>query len=472
MFVSESASIPEYFTRIRNSLEHETSLHREFSRDFDLSLYHPDHLSAPQIETHVSAFLGEKLLKPRSESVWIGADGTLDPDYILLLQKSVVYWRGRGDERAAFRFEKELEGIQNMAKLVIVSAEQGTALPVVLSASDPGDFYVDSEGNKKSVTFVGLLSKEEGQGWRYNIFSLPTRHIGLDNHWKLLETLGDIQRTEQILQQTLSELTAANLIAFPVILDELTHSLDELAYALGYSSWTEIEVIAAHQLEMESDVQAIPRRTKMISEFSSRIFFSVKARQSQLQQEALVDAMSDMFAIEAGGRDYLGLSSEQIAKEIDKNVRLALAEKLGVFDDKSTRDVEQLGIHLGDLQQLARQRAWMIAAFATNPLAQEARATGCGGSGMNINQDIFARSLTDLGQDTFSNLNQSFESTSFGSEVAADSSDDEPEGMFPEGIYKPGHCRGCDKDRKKVWHVIDGGCNCCTGCEHRLAGKD
>ena len=69
-----------------------------FESDFDLDFYDPNNLA--EVETHVRAFFGEKLMKPRREKLWVGRDGTLDPDYVAMMGKSISYWRGKGDERA------------------------------------------------------------------------------------------------------------------------------------------------------------------------------------------------------------------------------------------------------------------------------------------------------------------------------------------------------------------------------------
>lgn len=448
-----------------------------FKSDFNLDFYDPNKLSATQIETHVRAFFGEKLLQPRSEELWIGKDGTLDPDYVVMMQKSINYWRARGDEKAAVRFEKELEGAENVVQLILLSASRGEPLPVVINASDPGDFYVDPEGNKKSVTFLWLLNTVEDGGWKYKILSLPTKYLGLEKHWGLLEKLGNVQKTKNILQKTMNGLTANELIAFPVLFDEFEHSLNELAISLGYKSWEDIERIAANQLELEKDPYAKERREGMVSEFTNRIMDMVKSYRSLDEKEAMVNAMSDMFALEAG-KEYLGWSIEKILLEIEKNVRLALADKLNMFDSPKTYS-QNWSVEFGDLAELYAQRTWMINAFRNNPLAREARATGCGGSGTNFQQS--------LGMDMFSfeyqqsnyagvELIQSFGYTStttssfeYSSSDSTSSGENEPEGLH-KGVleYKPGTCVHCGKHREKVGHSKSGG-GCqgwCTICEH------
>lgn len=448
-----------------------------FKSDFDLGFYSSENLNCDIVETHVRTFFGEKLMKPRREELWVGKDGTLDPDYVAMMEKSIKYWKDRGDERSVLRFEKELEGARNAVNLIISSSEYSDPLPIILNASDPGDFYVDKEGNKKSVTFVWIKESSQDNGWHYNVYSLPTAYIGLEKHWYLLKKFGDIQRTQDILRKIFneSELDANSLIAFPVILTSLIEGLDSIARELGYPSWDEIDRMASDQLAMEKDPTARERREKMVIEFSARIFFAVKDKKPKEFQEALVEAMSDTMALEAGSRDYLGMNVRQIEEEIDKNVRLALALKYKVFEKSNYAQVKDLGIRLGDLRELHAHYGWVRDAFNTNPLAKEARSTGCGGSGMNYGHSWsrdFAMSTKFEAIESLFNDQSTNYSESMSTSDSSSADGEEPEGRYSEGVYKPGHCRACDKDRKKVWHKEDGGCDCCTTCEHRLAGGD
>ncbi|MFH2085469.1 MAG: hypothetical protein ABII21_01610 [bacterium] len=412
-------------------------------------------------------------MRPRRERLWVGSDGTLDPNYVTMMEKAINYWNERGDKKAVERFEKELEGARNAVSLIIASRELGEPLPIVINASDPGDFYVDKEGRKKSVTFVWMKESTESSGWRYSVYSIPAKYIGLEKHWGLLKKLGDIQRTQDILKKMFdeTELSADSLIAFPLIVTSLTQGMDEIAGELGYPTWDEIDRIAADQLAMEEDQHAKERREQVVIEFTARIFYAVKDGKSKEYKQALVAALSDTMALEAGSRDYLGMDKDQIKSEIDKNVRLALAVKYKVFEKKSYYELKDLGIRFGDLGDLYRHYQWVSAAFNTNPLAREARATGCGGSGISYGSDMF--SSRDFAFRDVSILIESqsfYSSTTESTTITTDG--EEPDGRYPEGKYKPGHCRACDTDRKKVWHKEDGGCDCCTICERRLAGGD
>lgn len=463
-------------------IERGTKVER-FESDFDLDLYNPDlHGLSDLVETHVRAFFGEKLLMPRVEKLWVGQDGTLDPDYVEMMKRSVDYWRSKGDEQAATRFEKELEGAENAVKLILSSRTgNDEPLPVVINASDPGNFYVDQNGRKKSVTFVWMLSESSNGGWKYNVYSLPTSFIGLDKHWELLKKMADLQSTESVLKRLLndSELTSNELVAFPVILDSLSHTLNEIATELGYASWNEIEEMAENQLAMEEDSYASERREQIVVDFMARIFYAVKDRRPREYQQALVAAMSDTMAVEAGKRDYLKMKAEDVKGEIDKNVRLALALQYKVFEKKDYQEVIDLGIDFGSLSALYVHQGWLRNVFTSNPLAAEARATGCGGSGINYSEQ-FGWNISgkyDFGV-SYANMSPLFEQqrefvkSNVSIDTTESSGGDEPEGRYSEGIYKPGHCRACNKDREKVWHKEDGGCDCCTICERRLAGGD
>lgn len=455
-----------------------------FKSDFDLAFYDSETISADVIEHHVSSFFGEKLMKPRVEPLWVGRNGELDPNYIAMMERSIQYWREKGDERAVERFSKELEGAKNTTSLIIESSRDSKEpQPIILNASDPGNFYVDQEGRKKSVTFVWVKQSSEESGWKYLVYSLPTKHLGLEEHWGIVKDLADIHKTEEILKQSLREedLSANALIAFPLLLNSLIHDLDDVAEKMGYSNWDEIERISADQLALENDASAKERREKLVTDFSMRIFFAVKDQRPLEYQEALVAAMSDTLALEAGG-EYLGLSAKHIEEEIEKNVQLALALRHKIFELESYADVQQLSqdldIRFGNLDQLYLHYQHITQSFHNNPIALAARATGCGGSG-NLYGQEFGMKISDFGgisivQQGVGNLMADealYKSSLSEPDIASDT---EPEGRYLDkgATYKPGHCRACDTDRMKVWHKEDGGCDCCTTCEHRLAGGD
>lgn len=436
-----------------------------FKSDFVVGFYSKETFSRVLVEQHVRAFFGEKLFQPRVEKVKIRRDGTLDPDYVSMMENSISHWRKKGDDNAVSRFESELNGARNVVKLITASSTDLSPLPVVVNASDPGDFYVDDFGKKKSVTHIWMKTSDQNEGWEYNVYSLPTSHLGLENHWKVLEELADIQTTTAILAKTLNELTPENLIAFPVILNHFNDSLDLLASRLGYKNWTEVEERAAHQLELSEDKEAEKRRERIIDNFTARIFLAVKSGKSEEYQEALVSAMSDTMAIEAGKSDYIGMSADEISVEIEKNFKVALALKSKVFENKNYEEIRRMKLNLGDLSHVYAHYLRMQKAFE-NPLVQEARSTGCGGSGSNYSLKLGWQRYESRSINTLLAEQRGYVSKFGYDELdSSSSSGSEPDGMYTEGTYKPGHCVLCGRHREKVWHKADGGCDCCTTCE-------
>lgn len=360
-------------------------------RDFDLSFYDSLTIDESEVERHVESYLGEKLLAPRREHLWIGKDRQLDPNYLQLMNRSIEHARRKGNKSVAERYEKELEGMQGLVDIVVDSGLRGEAMPIVVLASDPGDVYVDQDGRKKSKTFVAMMVNEGEGGWNYIIFDLPTKYIGLNEHWGLLVKLGDIGATEKLLKRAMVELTPNNMISTPVVipelLDKLNRSLDLLAIELGFENWNKVEKLAEDQLALEGDELAIPRRKAMVKDFTYRIIAAVKNGATDRAKESLVNAMADMFAMEKG-TEFKGVNEKEILRKIDRTVKVALAENLGIFNTTTyfayQETLSGMGVSSWEVEQLWRHRAWMASVFETNNLAQEARATGCGGAGINL----------------------------------------------------------------------------------------
>lgn len=435
--------------------------------DFLLGLYGLD-VKESKIEREVKAYLAEKLLKPRVEELWIGRDGSLDPDYLAMMQRAIDYWGAKGDIEAVARFESELTGMRNLAYLVIESGTNGLSLPVVVNASDPGSFYVGENGAKRSATFVGLLDKAEDNGWKYRIFSLPTRYIGLYVHKQILWQIGDIVTTQKILGASLEDLTANNLVAFPVLLDQMSHSIDELAHLLGYESWNDVENMATDQLVLEGDLLAKERREVMIQEFTGRILDLVRGEKTKEEKEALVNAMADMFALEAGS-EYLGWDSERIREEIKKNVRVTLAERLGVFSRTETLQYYSTQYDLGDLNELYVQARWMMNAFRNNLLAQESRATGCGGAGANYGSGLDWNRSSSFNYEYTTSGFEMMQPFGYQDGTTTISQETESTGKYKEYYdYKPGVCAHCHEHRRYVAYPKSPDTPCagwCSLCE-------
>jgi hypothetical protein len=430
---------------------------KAFKSDFQLELYDALKVDSQEIEEHVRSFLGEKLLQPRRELLWVGRGGELDPDYLLMMQRSIDYWRDKGDMRAVRRFESELIGMQNMVSLILGSSEE---IPVVINASDPGEFYVGQDGGKKSVTFVGVLEREEEGGWWYGFFSLPTRYIGLVEHKRVVEDLADIEKTKKLLGSALLEESAEALVAYPMLLDRLTHSIDDVANKLGYDSWAEIEKRAKDQLVLEGDPSAKVRREVLVKEWTRLILEMVRYGNHD-EQEVMVDAMADVFAFEAGA-EYVGWSEQDIVREIQQRVELARVTKRGIFAVAGYGYNNLTYVHNQEITELLAYRNWVMSRFEANPLAREARATGCGGAGVVYSQG----SSSDM-----------FEFR-YGNEVFAGFSDfdKKPEpslkkstGKYTEYYdYKSGVCAHCGEQKPYVAHPRSSDMQCagwCSDCE-------
>lgn len=445
-------------------------------RDFDIGFYREDRLNPEEIERHVRSWLSEKLMMPRRENLWIGKNKEIDPNYLRMMKRAIEHARSTGDERAVRRYRYELEGVASLVDLMVETGKDGSPIPMFVTASDPGDFYVDSEGRKKSNTFVAVLETSEKGGWWYSMFTLPTRFIGLEKHWNILRRLGNVQKTERILGKMMEELTPEKMVAFPVILDEFiqSSSLDLLALELGYRSWEEVEKKASDQLALENDSLAIERREMMIGDFVKRVIVSVREGASKEAKDALVNAMADTFAMEQGG-EYLHKNGEFIFREINRMIGVALADKLGVFTTTQSPDYEVREYWLTqgfNIDEVWEQRAWIMKVYQTNPLAQEARATGCGGAGISLGgqgiESWFGVSYQGQQEMSYSG----FELIQNGSVFDATDSDTKSTstGKYKEYYnYRHGVCKGpCGKEKPYVAYPKNSEIKCagwCSDCE-------
>lgn len=449
-----------------------------FRSDIHLRFYGDGRpLDLSEIDKDVRAYFGEKLFKPRRERVKIGKDGRLDPNYIFHMQRAIEYWSKEEDWAAVERFQSELDGVNNVVKLVTQSHETGCMLPIVVNASDPGDFYVNDGGYKKSLTYVWTLEKETIDAWEYRVFSIPTEHIGLEKHWELLKKISNLQVTGRMLKTILSEseVNPLSMIAYPVVVDQYAHNLDSIAKELGFASWDEIEKQANNQLALELDPTAPKRRERIIENFKLRIWHAIKQNKDREYLKALENAMADTMAVEAGENKYIGMDERQIDEQIKKNLQVSLAMQYRVSSHYNYFTYKLSGIKSEqDLREIEQHAMWLRNEFQTNEKVRQAKATGCGGAGNNYSnigifidsriamfrEDHFAEFMNYEGK--FGELNE-YKITESG----------EPEGRYIDGIYTPGICVSCHQERQKVWKVEDGGCGCCTTCEwEEFAGGD
>lgn len=428
-----------------------------FVAEMELELY-PQDVSYELVKLHVSKLLAEKLLMPNAEDLWIGKDGQLDPNYLGMMQRAVDFWQAKGDKLAVKRFTSELEGAKNIVRLVTESAQRGERPPTVVSASDPGDFYVDQDGRKKSVTFVSILLGADEGGWRYRQVVIPTRYIGLVKHWEILQTVGEVEKTEKVLGTAVETLSAEALIAFPVLLQENILAIDKLAQELGYSDWDEVEEKARDQLVLAEDTLATGRREAMITKFAELICQYVRENRTESELKALANAMGDTFALEQG-KVYLGWDGDQISLQIDKTVQVARVDA-----QRQARPLDRATLFLTEAEayELEQHQAWMMQQFATNELAREARSTGCGGSGIS-GISLFGRGEANLSTMQYQ-LGWSGDPT-----WQTESPTSGSTGKYKEFYdYKPGVCAHCHESKPYVAHPKSENIKCagwCSDCE-------
>lgn len=354
---------------------------REFKRDFDgqLYLWEETDVSYKQVVKHVERYVMEKLMKPTQQTMWVGYQGELDPEYEKRMQNGITYWRERGDAEAVHQFQMELVGMRNMSRLVAKSKAEKGFFPSIVDASHPGDFYKDENGFRKIVTNVGVGGEEVEDGYLYTYYTIPSDFLELEVYYEYVSELGLIQLTEELLQQRMGELSSTTLVAFPFLVEQYQN----LASKLGYSSWDEITQLADEYLEDKEDLFAYERRSYLVKNFADRYWEGIILRDEELIED-VTDAMGVLLAMEYGNK-YLGKDKEFMAGEIDRMVRLAKAQRLKVFETPALL-YESSGFspveftNLGNLNDLYAYRQQMMIIMQTDRKVQEGMATGCGGA--------------------------------------------------------------------------------------------
>lgn len=355
-----------------------------FSRDFDSSLFN-EQTPLEEVRHKVAAYMGEKLFKPRREDIFIGHDGSLDQEYSEVMKRSVSYWRERGDEEAAYRFEMELVGMQQLALLVSRRVKENTSEKArFIIGSDPGSTYKTQEGSK-SVVFVGEVESLSHEGIVYRQYAIPLELLSLLSLYENLVKIGDVEQTKQYSNITLGELTAENLVAYPIA---IVGTLNRVAEVFGKQNWDQIVEQAEEQLRLENDILAIPRRNEFINRYTSLIFNAIKRGESGEYLNTIDESMRRVFALEAGARDYLGMSPESVGVEVEKNILAVLAQKEGLL--RRNADYHRIEVFENTYNisyvEVMKYYSWMIGAFNSNPNAMRALSTGCGG-GLSISKD-------------------------------------------------------------------------------------
>lgn len=343
-----------------------------FKRDFDSSLFT---VETPLVEIvhKVSTYMGEKLFMPGYQEIQIGFDGSLDPEYLGLMQKSIDYWRAHGDYETAYRFEMELVGMKRLAVQVSmqISVDQNSPARHIIG-SDPGTTYGTEEG-AKSVVFVGEVKRVAENGIVYGQYAIPL---------ELLELLSLYEKMTKISAIELTNITAEELVAYAA---PLIGTLSEVAEVFGQGSWDQIVEKAANQLRLEKDKYGVERRQELIRYYSNLIYKALQEGRDREYLNIIDESMRRVFALEAGANELLGLREDRVKEIVEKNIIDVKAEKMGLFTKQLSR--EQIAWFEENYQvsmsEVMEYRDWMTTVFRTNPLARMALVTGCGG-GVNI----------------------------------------------------------------------------------------
>lgn len=343
-----------------------------FKRDFDSSLF-TEETPFAEIAHKVSTYMGEKLFMPGYQEIQIGFDGSLDPEYTALMQKSIDYWRAQGDYETVHRFEMELVGMKRLAIQVSMQIERdrnSSARHII--GSDPGSTYGTEEG-AKSVVFVGEVKRLTENGIVYGQYAIPI---------ELLELLSLYEKMTKISVVELTDITAEELVAYAA---PLIGTLNEVADIFGQGNWDQIVEKATNQLRLDKDQYGVERRQELIRYYSNLIHSALHEGRDREYLNIIDESMRRVFALEAGASELLGLRKDRVKEIVERNLIDVKAEKMGLFTRQLSR--EQITwfeeYYQVSLSEVMEYRGWMTNVFQTNPLARRALVTGCGG-GVNI----------------------------------------------------------------------------------------
>lgn len=435
--------------------------------DFDLGFYRPDNVSTELVRRHVETYLGEKLLSPRRDEFWIGINGELDQGYVQMMRRAIEYAREGGSLSAAERYEHELLGMERLAQMIVDSYLRDGSTPMFVMASDPGNVYVDESGAKKSKTFVASYVRSNKDGLVYSMLDLPRIYLGMEKHWDIIERIGDVKQTQEMLQLVIGKIDANSAIALPILLDQFVDNLDNLARELGFEDWSVVETMADNQFLLESDEYALERRDGMIDYFSELIIEIVQTGNDKERGSMLVNAMADTFALEQGG-EYLGLGRAEILREIEKNMQAAVVDLFGVEELRygEWSDVGLDSLHSLNIADIYQHIAWMGNVFATNQVAMEARATGCGGAGITLFDEGYSSGFEVSYQTRVET--EIFGGGLYQGQIIANASEGE-EKREKYSFEEEGECRSCHLHSDEVGKL--GPCHICRSCDRKLGGQ-
>jgi len=258
------------------------------------------------LEDEIGYFLSESLMMPTSRELIIDLsegdviDGRTGQSLMDLMQTSILTTKEGSPVKE--RFVAELTGLENLTSLVMEARNAGGVMPGMVIASSPGDVYRGQEGSK-SVTFVYLPcgGESENERVKYNLFSIPSSEIDVGEHWGIVKAVEDFNVARESLA-SIEPSNANELVAMPVLLDDLVVSLDFLVNRLGYSGWDEVgcESQLSRKFSEKSE-QTDKRRRVFIEYFSSEIRELIRESALQEEFEHLDDVMRLVFASERGG---------------------------------------------------------------------------------------------------------------------------------------------------------------------------
>ncbi len=348
-----------------------------FSRDFDSGLFN-SLTPFPEIEHKVASYLGEKLFMPRYEEIRFGYDGSLDPEYVDFMTRSITFWRERGDYQSAYRFEMELQGMRQLAWLVSQQVSQDKSTPARhIIGSDPGLTYSTEEG-AKSVIFVGEVKRLTPKEIIYGQIAVPLEMLTLLTLYEKIQKVADFTQAAELTGIALAEITAESLVAYAV---PLIGSLNEVAEIFGQGSWEEVTNKAEDQLRLQKDPLAKERRNGLTTYYAKAIYQALQEGRDKEYLNIIDESMRRVFALEAGAKELLGLGPEHVKKIVERNILDVRAESLGIFSKKVTSEqVRWFEQHYQvSITEIMQYRGWMTTVFRENPLARRALLTGCGG---------------------------------------------------------------------------------------------
>lgn len=358
-------------------LETERETRESFSRDFDSVLFGVDTPYA-EIAHKVKSYLGEKLFMPRYEEIMFGYDGSLDPEYVMFMTRSITHWRELGDYQSAYRFEMELQGMKQLAGLVSQQVSQDRSSPARhIIGSDPGSTYTSDEG-AKSVIFIGEVKRLTQSEIIYGQIAVPLELLTLLALYQKIQKIADFEKAAELTGLVLPAITAENLVAYAV---PLIATLNEVAETFGQGSWEEIVKKAEDQLRLENDPLAKERRDELVRYYSNAIYQALQEGRDSEYLNTIDESMRRVFALEAGARELLGLRAEHVRRIVECNLLDVRAEQVGIFTKKATREqIRWFENHYQvSITEVMQYRGWMTTVFRENPLARRALMTGCGG---------------------------------------------------------------------------------------------